>query len=105
MFVVMNRLSVNPDYAAQFEERFSTRVGEVEKMPGFIRNQVLRPETLEEPYVVMTYWQSKLDFDNWVNSESFKKAHSRSGALPREAFREPPKLESFEVVLDTASGG
>jgi heme oxygenase (mycobilin-producing) len=43
MFVVMNRIPVNPEYAAQFEERFRSRAGEVDKMKGFVRNQVLRP--------------------------------------------------------------
>ena len=103
MFVVMNRISVNPTYAEQFEERFRSRAGEVDKMPGFIRNQVLRPDTPDEPYIVMTYWQSKQDFENWVDSDAFKKGHSRSGTLSQDAFRGPPKLESFEVVLDSAS--
>jgi heme-degrading monooxygenase HmoA len=102
MFVVMNRMPVNPEYQEQFEERFRTRAGEVDKMPGFMRNQVLRPATPDEPYIVMTYWQSKQDFDNWVNSDAFKKGHARSGTLPHEAFKGRAKLESFEVILDTA---
>ena len=102
MFVVMNRISVKPDFAEQFEERFRTRAGEVDKMPGFIRNQVLRPAAPNEPYIVLTTWQSRQDFDNWVNSEAFKKGHSRSGTLPPEAFKGPAQLESFEVILDSA---
>ncbi len=105
MFVVMNRISVSPAYAEQFEERFRSRAGEVDKMRGFIRNQVLRPDTPDEPYIVMTYWQSKQDFENWVDSAAFKKGHSRSGTLPQDAFRGPPKLENFEVILDSASDG
>ena len=103
MFVVMNRIPVNPEYAEQFEERFRSRAGEVDKMKGFIRNQVLRPALPENPYVVMTFWESKEDFDAWVNSESFQRGHARSGSLPREAFAGQAKLESFEVVLDTAA--
>jgi heme oxygenase (mycobilin-producing) len=104
MFVVMNRIPVNPDYAEQFEERFRSRAGEVDKMKGFIRNQVLRPAVPESPYIVMTFWESKEDFENWVNSESFQRGHAKSGSLPREAFSGPAKLESFEIILDTASG-
>ena len=102
MFVVMNRIPVNPDYVGQFEERFRTRAGEVDKMKGFVRNQVLRPTSPEEPYVVMTFWESQADFEAWVNSEAFRKGHGRSGTLPPEAFRGQSKLESFEVILDTA---
>lgn len=101
MFVVMNRISVNPEYQEQFEDRFANRAGEVDKMKGFIRNQVLRPDNPDQPYIVLTVWESKVDFENWVNSEAFTKGHARSGTLPKEAFQGPNKLESFEVILDT----
>ena len=103
MFVVMNRIPVNPDYAGQFEERFKNRAGEVDKMQGFVRNQVLRPTTPDDPYVVMTFWQSKADFEAWVNSDAFRLGHAQSGTLPGEAFKGRPKLENFEVILDTAA--
>ncbi len=101
MFVVMNRISVNPDFARQFEERFRTRAGEVDKMKGFVRNQVLRPANPDDPYIVMTFWDSQADFEAWVNSDAFRKGHARSGSLPAEAFRGPSRLESFTVILDT----
>ncbi len=103
MFVVMNRIPVNPDYREQFEERFTNRAREVDKMPGFVRNQVLRPAKPDDPYIVLTVWQSQADFDAWVNSEAFQKGHARSGTLPREAFSGQSKLETFEVILDTAA--
>ncbi|MCB0197038.1 MAG: antibiotic biosynthesis monooxygenase [Anaerolineae bacterium] len=101
MFVVMNRIPVNPDYAEQFEERFTNRAREVDKMKGFVRNQVLRPAMSDKPYVVMTFWESKADFENWVNSDAFKKGHAKSGTLPHDAFKGHSELESFEVILDT----
>ena len=101
MFVVMNRIPVNPDYADQFEERFTNRAREVDKMQGFIRNQVLRPATPDKPYIVMTFWESKEDFESWVNSDAFKKGHAQSGTLPPETFKGHGELESFEVILDT----
>ena len=102
MFVVMNRIPVNPDYADQFEERFTNRVREVDKMPGFVRNQVLRPAKPDDPYIILTVWQSEADFETWVNSDAFKKGHAKSGTLPPETFRGHGKLESFEIILDTA---
>jgi heme-degrading monooxygenase HmoA len=102
MFVVMNRIPVNAEYAQQFEDRFRNRAGEVDKMKGFIRNQVLRPVNSEDPYVVVTFWESRDDFDAWVDSEAFRKQHAKPGTLPQEAFRGRPKLESFDVILDTA---
>ena len=40
-------------------------------MPGFISNQVLRPVNDDDPYVVFTLWESRKDFENWVESEEF----------------------------------
>jgi heme-degrading monooxygenase HmoA len=102
MFVVMNRIPVNPEYKVQFEERFTQRAREVDKMPGFVRNQVLRPANPDDPYIVLTVWQNKGDFEAWVNSEAFQRGHAKSGTLPREAFLGHSKLETFEVILDTA---
>ncbi len=100
----MNRIPVNPDYAEQFEERFRNRAGQVDKMKGFVRNQVLRPDNADDPYIVLTYWESKVDFETWVNSEAFQQGHAKSGTLSPEAFRGRAELESFEVILDTAAG-
>ena len=102
MFVVMNRISVNPDFADAFEDRFSQRAGAVDKMPGFIRNLVLRPSTPDDPYVVMTMWESKQAFEAWTQSDAFRKGHARSGTLPAEAFRGPSRLEMYDAFLDTA---
>ena len=101
MFVTMNRIFVNPDYAYQFEERFRNRAHEVDKMEGFVRNLVLRPNSKDEPYVVMTFWRSQDDFSKWVNSDAFKKGHAKSGTLPKEAFSTESHLETFDVFLDS----
>lgn len=101
MYVVMNRLSVNPKYAEAFEERFRSRVGAVDNMPGFVRNMVLRPEAEGEPYVVFTMWESKEAFEAWTQSDAFRKGHARSGTLPDDAFTAPSKLERFDLFLDS----
>lgn len=102
MYVVMNRIQVDPKYAEAFEERFRTRAGAVDTMPGFIRNIVLRPEDPADPYIVLTMWESREHFEAWTESEAFKLGHARSGTLPSEAFRGPSKLERFVAFLDTA---
>ncbi|MBB6096904.1 heme-degrading monooxygenase HmoA [Deinobacterium chartae] len=97
----MNRLFVNPEFHAAFEENFRHRAGAVDGMPGFVRNQVLRPAQEGQPYVVVTTWESREHFEGWVNSDAFRQGHARSGSLPREAFSAPSSLETFEVLLDT----
>lgn len=101
MITVMNRIFVNPEYAEQFEQNFAKRAGLVDTMPGFIANQVLRPQSPEDPYIVLTFWQSRADFEAWTKSEAFTQGHARSGTLPREAFTQRNKIEVHEVILDS----
>jgi heme-degrading monooxygenase HmoA len=102
MFVVMNRISVSPAFAEAFEERFRHRAAEVDKMPGFLRNLVLRPASPDDPYVVMTMWDTQQAFEAWTQSDAFRKGHARSGTLPVDAFRGPSRLERFEAFVDSA---
>ncbi|WP_105318492.1 antibiotic biosynthesis monooxygenase family protein [Thermus tenuipuniceus] len=101
MFVVMNRIPVKPEYAEQFEEVFRTRARLVDRMPGFLRNLVLRPQNPEDPYIVMTFWESEKAFRAWTESPEFRKGHARSSTLPKEAFQGPNRLETFTAFLDS----
>ena len=102
MITVMNRIAVNPEFAEQFEERFSNRARMVDEMPGFISNQVLRPVAPGDPYIVLTLWESREQFDAWTHSDAFAQGHARSGTLPKEAFSGPNKLELHELIQDSS---
>lgn len=102
MITVANRIFVNREYADAFEQRFRARAGLVDKMPGFISNQVLRPVNPGDPYVVFTLWNSRDNFLNWVRSDEFVKGHAQSGTLPKEAFSQSNVLEMHEVVQDSS---
>jgi heme-degrading monooxygenase HmoA len=102
MITTMNRIFVNPDYAAQFEDNFRQRAGLVDRMDGFISNQLLRPSSPGDPYIVLTLWQTRKQFEAWIHSPEFAQGHARSGSLPREAYSAPNKLELHEVILDSA---
>ena len=77
MITVANRLYVKPEYADAFEKVFRERAGLVDKMAGFISNQVLRPVNDGDPYVVFTTWKSRDDFLAWVRSDEFVKGHEQ----------------------------
>lgn len=102
MIAVANRIFVAPAFAEAFEERFRTRAGLVDGMPGFLSNQVLRPVNEGDPYVVLTFWESREAFEAWIRSEAFQQGHARSGTLPKEAFSGPNKLELHEVIQDSS---
>lgn len=101
MITVANRIYVNPEYADAFEERFRQRAGLVDEMDGFISNKVLRPVNDGDPYVVLTFWASHEAFEEWTQSEAFRKGHAQSGTLPKEAFSGKNKLEIHEVIQDS----
>jgi heme-degrading monooxygenase HmoA len=102
MITVANRIYVSPEYAQAFEKVFRERAKLVDKMPGFVSNQVLRPVNDGDPYVVFTIWNSREDFMNWVRSDEFIKGHAQSGTLPKEAYFNPNVLEMHEVLQDSA---
>lgn len=100
MYIVTNRVPVAAGFEEMFEARFRNRAGQIDKQPGFVRMQVLKPDSPETPYVVQTTWQDKSAFEAWVGSEDFKIAHSNP--MPKEAFDGQGKLEAFEVLIDAA---
>ncbi len=103
MFTVANRIYVDSKYRDAFEDRFKNRARLVDEMPGFVLSYVMRPVQEEDPYIVFTVWQSRSDFENWVDSDAFKKGHARSGTLPKEAFTKPNKLELHELLFDSST--
>ena len=104
MFVVMNRIPVNSEYADAFVERFSDRAALVDNMPGFEGFRLLKPANVDDPFIVVTYWEARVHYERWIESEEFQKGHAQAGQLPREAFRAHPKLELYEIILDAQKG-
>jgi heme-degrading monooxygenase HmoA len=104
MIVVMNRIPVKAEYAEAFEERFEDRAALVDGMPGFVSFRLLRPSKVEDPYVVMTFWETHEHFEAWTESAEFKEGHARSGRLPSDAFLAHPKVEVMEVILEAVKG-
>ncbi|MCM3750180.1 antibiotic biosynthesis monooxygenase [Paenibacillus pasadenensis] len=82
MIVVTNTIRIKSGFGEQVAERFKNPKG-VHLMPGFEGMELLlsRDEEADELKVV-THWQDKSSFDNWVNSDSFKQAHARPAAPP-----------------------
>lgn len=101
MYIVINRIPVAPDFEQMFEERFRKRSGQIEKQTGFIRMQILKPDSPDTPYLVLTCWQDKNAFNQWVGSEDFRAAHA--SPMPTEAFLGKSAMETFEVIIDAGT--
>ena len=95
--VVANRVFVKPDYAAEFEQRFRRRAGQIDQQPGFVRMEILKPASVDTPYVVLTHWENEQAFRAWVGSEDFRLAHQHP--MPKEAFADGGGIEQYDVVI------
>ena len=98
MIVVQNNIPVKEEYREEFEKRFMDRAHMVDKAPGFVRNEVLRP-VKGDYYIVLTYWNSMKDFTNWTRSDSFMKAHANPPS--KEIFSGENYLTVHEVFSTT----
>lgn len=96
-FVVMNNIPVTEEGTAVFEDRFKQRQQNVESMPGFQAFRLLRPKK-GNTYVVLTQWASEDDFENWKNSDQFKKAHKDGGTKPPAYFADRPFITSYQMI-------
>lgn len=103
MYVVTNRVPVTDAYAETFEQRFRQRAGQIDKQPGFVRMQILRPDSPGTPYLVQTTWQNRQAFEAWIGSDDFKLAHSNP--MPKEAFDGEGGIEKFEIIIEAQSQG
>lgn len=100
MFVAINYIDCKDHYRERFEELFSTRKRAIDKMPGFQRMNVLKPDDNESPYLIVSYWESEDNFKDWTKSEAFLEGHKRGFEdirLARERGEEPPMTSNFKT--------
>lgn len=95
MIVVQNHIPVRKEFSDEFEKRFIGSGDRMAKVPGFVRNEILRPKNGEE-YIVMTYWEDMESFEKWTSSDHFKKAHSESP--PSDMFSGHNRLTVHEII-------
>ena len=102
MIAITNRLPVKEGRADEVVERFSGSRGDVQDCPGFVSMEVLRSQD-ETEVLVITRWQSREDFDAWVQSDSFRAAHRGSG--DSEFLSGHPEMGSYEIAVEREPGG
>lgn len=98
--VKINAISVPPQAGEELERRFAARAGAVEKSPGFLGFQLLRPTGGEDRYFVVTHWADEESFAAWRDDDA-KAAHATpEGEAPRKPVSTGAALLEFDVVLD-----
>ena len=94
--VKINAIQVPAEAGAELEKRFAARAGAVEKSPGFLGFQLLRPTAGESRYFVVTQWEDEESFAAWRDGDAVQ-AHAGERAKPVSTGAD---LMEFEVVLD-----
>ncbi len=75
---VFNNIPVSDEGRTIFEERFQNRARKIEAEPGFVAIRVCRPLN-SDTYVIMTFWETEADFENWKTSNAYQHAHKKRG--------------------------
>lgn len=83
MYIVSNTTIITKGDGHQLIQRFN-RVGEVEKMEGFLGLEVFEGQRLKDhdEVTIMTRWENEEAFKRWTESDAFKAAHRHRDGKP-----------------------
>ena len=100
MYLAMNRFQIAKGFEAGFEKIWRERDTYLSEVPGFKTFALLKGPEAEDHvlYASHTVWESQEAFDNWTQSEHFRKAHAQASA-PKGTYLGHPNLETFDQVL------
>jgi heme-degrading monooxygenase HmoA len=98
-YIAMNRFKIVKGHEKDFEDIWKTRTTYLEEVPGFLKFNLLKgPERDDHVlYASHTQWENESHFENWTNSEAFRKAHSGAGNRGH-LYLGHPEFEGFKVV-------
>jgi len=103
-FVASNRFGIKPGFEKDFEDIWAARDSSLADLPGFVNFQLLRREGSSDDdgntYLSYTTWDSGKAFNNWRESDNFKRSHSNSGGGNKESpYAKMPKVVTFQNFL------
>jgi len=99
-FVAINYIRCDENYVKRFEELFASRAHAIDRLPGFIDMQVLKPSAKGDEYLIVSHWKSEEDFRTWTKSPEFLEGHKRGFEdlrLAKERGEAPPMSSSFKT--------
>jgi heme-degrading monooxygenase HmoA len=99
-FVAINYITCKEDYKERFEQLFSTRAKAIDRMPGFLEMEVLKPMGNGDVYLIVSHWDNADAFKNWTKSSEFIEGHKRGFEdikKYKEEGKEPPMTSDFKT--------
>ena len=98
MFVITNRIDVDPETAEAFEKAFTDSMHATLKgVPGLHRATLMRPEKAGLPHVSVMEFDTRQHFLDWLRSDSFKASHSDAAAPGMQA---PSSVEQHSLIAE-----
>ncbi len=99
MYIAMNRFKVRRGQEDAFETVWKERDTHLSGVAGFVEFHLLRgPEADDHTlFASHTIWESKADFEAWIESEAFRAAHATAGGH-KDLYLDRPYFEGFEVI-------
>ena len=108
--VKINAIEVPAGAGPELEARFAARAGSVDSQPGLEGFMLLPPAAGDEPYFVVTRWESEQASQGWRNGQASARQHCEThpDGGHGEAKRQHPvatgaSLLEFEVVSMTVA--
>jgi len=105
-FVAVNYIDCTEAYVERFEELFGSRAHAIDRLPGFRFMHVLKPSEPGEPYLIVSHWDSKDNFDAWTRSPEFREGHKRGFEdleRAKKAGEKPPMkstCKTYSILTD-----
>jgi heme oxygenase (mycobilin-producing) len=104
VFVAINFIRCDDEYRERFEALFRSRAHAIDRLPGFLGMNVLKPKAEAAPnegeYLVISHWTSEEEFLGWMKSPEFLEGHKRGFEDVRKAKeegRKPPMESTFKT--------
>ncbi|SDO27051.1 antibiotic biosynthesis monooxygenase family protein [Alkalicoccus daliensis] len=97
MYVVMNQLHVPAEGRDNVAGRFANSAEKMREVEGCLDFMFLQPAEDENYPVVLTKWESKEAYHNWIHSDAFKKAHQPRKENLDSSPTQSNKIFEYEV--------
>lgn len=99
MFVFVSHLRVPPEDRETLQRHFRERARLVDRFPGFLYLQILRPEAGEAGFAFLSAWEDREAFRRYMRSAEHAASRERE---PHEIMRRAEvRHEAYEVLMDS----
>lgn len=95
-YVAISEIAVPAEGAEALETAFRSRLGAVDRWPGFLGLEVLRHRRREGCYLMISRWTTKATFQAYMRSVEHRTSHDR---IPEgEHAPRPAGFDDYDVI-------